>query len=145
MIKVQIHLLNESVIHPFMDACDLTDKGMKIFCEASNGKPNLLKLSYNVTPEQFDLSVSTLLNSKVIKPVFALVKASDGFVGVYWRQNINQISTGHYWLLYHKFVKLMLAGFNPTIVLSRNVTVESITLLVSGQELVINNLNNNIY
>lgn len=144
MIKVQIHLLNESVIHPFMDACDLTDKGLKVFCEAKNGKPNLLKLSYDINPSRLDLSVSSLLNSKVIKPIFALVKANDGFVGVYWRQNINQISTGHYWLLYHKFVEFMLSGFNPTIVLSRNVTVEGITLFVNGQRLEINNLNNNI-
>ncbi|PXV62340.1 hypothetical protein CLV62_12028 [Dysgonomonas alginatilytica] len=150
MISVNIHILNESVLHPFMDKCDLTDRGRKVFCNPiGNNQLNLLSINYLLEKsENLEKSMSVILNTKhlngnenPIRPVFALAKGSNGFVGVYWRENVNQISDGKYIILYHKFVSTVLYAYNPKIELNENVTIKGISLTIQEQIIKMENLN----
>lgn len=140
MINVEMHILFESFLHPFMDACDQTERGKKVFCETKDGGFNITNLCYEIEHDRMLASVTTSLNSEGLNPVFALVKADNGFIGVYWRPNINQISTGRSWWLYYKFVELFLSGYNPYLVLNENVTISQIQITVNGEKVILENL-----
>lgn len=150
---VERYILNESVVQPLMDAADLTDNGKKIFCEVNeDGKLAITKLSFKLEDSsKLENLICRVLNKSLtkvanpLKPVFASVTASNGFVGVYWRENVNQISTGKNWMLYHKFANIVLSEYKPTIELNNDKSIKSISLIISDQFLTMNNLNNYNY
>lgn len=146
-----MYILNESVVQPLMDAADLTDDGRKVFCQTDeNGKVGINKLSYILTDAlQLDTSVSAILHTRSqkgvnspIKPVFASVTADNGFVGVYWKENVNKISTGYNWMLYHKFINILLSEYNPIIELNNDKSIKAISLHLGNKLSAMDNLNN---
>jgi len=149
MTAVEIYVLNESIVHPFMDMCDLTEKGRKVYCDNVLGKLDILHLSYEVEDiEKVENSLSLILNTREhsgtknpLRPVFALAKADNGFMGVYWRQHINQISDGTHIFMFHKVVSFFLKKYKPEIQLNQNMTIAEISLTINDKLHKIENLN----
>ena len=145
MRTITLHILNESVVNLLMSAADLTDNGRKVFCHEIDSPLTVLKVTLTTkNRNKVDSIISMLLNNRTFKglnPVFAKAVSDNGFVGVYWRSNINQISNGQKWMLYHQFVNFMLSDYQPELELNENMTIRAIILTINKRKTAIRNLN----
>lgn len=154
MIKIEILLLQEHEVHSLMEKADLTENGRKVFCCSDISIPNAIAIRYEIDGESgMEDSISDILNLKEyngarnpINPVFALAIADNGYVGVYWRPKVNQISDGIRWTMYHKYVELHLNCYCPDakISLNDNMSIKSIFIKRNDKVIEISNLNKNI-